>query len=893
MGKKFCYSELKATAQTASRIGCSRLEKDQIFEEEEEEEDEEEEEEGEREGNSRAISSIFGEKPTAVKRVMSHLAHGYLKLVHRIEGGRPSPELDRAVGGSTVWERRTSRRSRPPTEDEITDDSSEEQRATTVGFVDLFRRSLHFEKMGLPLTALELYSMECRERGRKQRAARMQGGYQDEGRLEKKLDQEGTTTDTPPQPGGGGFDFEKLQLPVALPERRNVALRRKSNGKVTAGESTRPEISFQPRRVSQTGQANRPANGDTFLKIFSRPETETEHKRVCNHKFGNQGSTHEMEACEQRVAKQHHPYKHISYPRNPRTKDILQDEQEYSRSVSPEPVLNCRYAKMNIREADGMEEVVAPPPPRYQVPRHPVSPVMKVLVAPRNIKYSEEALAERWKRETLQGQPSCSKDAAPSKAKMRSVRVLLKTTPRRPAELDRSSSPGMSLAGYEADSELFTSKREQQPAASHTSEELELEEEDLEPEPEPVSNKGIMQPDTLTEVWAKPVHYCPEPPSHGLYRLGDGLKYQPIDRLDAGCLKTPLFDAEDDVERTRYFVNEFSKLTLDEQRKDIEFRLGQLRLLQDTSDREYRRHILAQGFVVKPILTRGERYPCPFGQDQCPLVMNECLLGHFLRDHSEPGVQVRESFEENRLLIIFNPTSMEIGRNACMSVMVYGGVRGRQCTLPIRRFMPGCNKDLPKSFACYEGHLPLFVMICRNRRSHLESGRKVRYRGHHQDTDSEDSTAADADAADEEEEEEEEDSDVLTLWMASVDLPQPIHAVMTVFNRRLDASVSSILKVRGLRKSHDCRVFMQSSRHFMRLGGKDLKILTNNNTEPLYLEVTIKEYVGLFPLQNHSCKSHNHHNHHYNRHHHCGSGSGSPSPQTPDSWYPPPSHHRK
>lgn len=827
---------------------------------------------------------------------MSHLAHGYLKLVHRIEGGRPSPELDRAVGGSTVWEGRTSRRSRPPTEDEITDDSSEEQRATTVGFVDLFRRSLHFEKMGLPLTALELYSMECRERGRKQRAARMQGGYLDEGRLEKKLDQDGTTTDTPPQPGGGGFDFKKLQLSVALPERRNVALRRKSNGKVTAGESTRPEISFQPRRVSQTGQANRPANGDTFLKIFSRPETETEteHKRVCNHKFGNQGSTLEMEACEQRVAKQHHPYKHISYPRNPRNKDIHQDEQEYSRSVSPEPVLNCRYAKMNIREADGMEEVVAPPPPRYQVPRHPVSPVMKVLVAPRNIKYSEEALAERWKRETLQGQPSCSKDAAPSKAKMRSVRVLLKTTPRRPAELDRSSSPGMSLAGYEADSELFTSKREQQPAASHTSEELELEEEDLEPEPEPVSNKGIMQPDTLTEVWAKPVHYCPEPPSHGLYRLGDGLKYQPIDRLDAGCLKTPLFDAEDDVERTRYFVSEFSKLTLDEQRKDIEFRLGQLRLLQDTSDREYRRHILAQGFVVKPILTRGERYPCPFGQDQCPLVMNEYLLGHFLRDHSEPGVQVRESFEENRLLIIFNPTSMEIGRNACMSVMVYGGVRGRQCTLPIRRFMPGCNKDLPKSFACYEGHLPLFVMICRNRRSHLESGRKVRYRGHHQDTDSEDSpSAAEADAADEEEEEEEEeDSDVLTLWMASVDLPQPIHAVMTVFNRRLDASVSSILKVRGLRKSHDCRVFMQSSRHFMRLGGKDLKILTNNNTEPLYLEVTIKEYVGLFPLQNHSCKSHNYH---YNRHHHCGSGSGSgsPSPQTPDSWYPPPSHHRK
>lgn len=865
-----------------------------------------------------------------MKRVMSHLAHGYLKLVHRIEGGRgAAPQLDRATGGSTVWDRR---RPRPPTEDEISD-SSEERPANAVGFVDLFRRSLHYEKMGLPLTALELYSMEYLER-RKQRSGaagrtvRMPGGYLDEGRLERRAG--GRPETTPALPQRGGFDNKKpahhrpseasktLEA-LEASECRNVALRRKSSERVTAGGMAGPEISFQPRRVSQTGQASRPANGDTFLKIFSQPETE--HKRIAHHQIPIRGSLpapKDMEACEQRVPK-HQAYKHCpgkyqcqgAY----RSKDIrhdikdlkdIKDEHDYSRSVSPEPVLNCRYAKMNIREADGMGEVVAPspsppqptlppPPPRYQVRNSPVSQVMKVLVAPRNIKYSEEALAERWKRESL-SKPSCSKDAPPgdcrsshsssagsSKDPMRSVRVLLKTTPRRhgttrmcesgASEQDlkvasRSSSPGMSL---------FTTKTE-------SSEELELEDLDG----EPVADGGMpMPPDILTEVWERPVRYCAEPPSHGLYRLGEALKYQPIDRLDAGCLKTPLFEAEDDVERTRYFVNEFAKLTLEEQRQDIEFRLGQLRLLQDTSDREYRRHILAQGFVVKPIMNQGEKYPCPFGQDQCPLVTNDHLLGHYLRDHSEPGIQVRESFEENRLLIIFNPMSMDLGHNACMSVMVYGGVRGRPCTMPIRRFMPSANKDLPKSFACYEGHLPLFVMICRNRRSHLESGRKV----HFQDaTDSESTVAAAAAAAAGAEESEDDDSDVLTLWMASVDLPQPIYAVMTVFNRRLDASVSSILKVRGLRKSHDCRVFMQSSRHFMRLGGKDLKILTNNNTEPLYLEVTIKEYVGLFPLQNHSCKAHHHH-HQYQYHHHNNNNHNRHHRSPTPDWYPP--HHRK
>ncbi|XP_017109128.2 uncharacterized protein [Drosophila bipectinata] len=775
MGKKFCYLEGKATPPTTtSRIGGKdhrgRGDKDQVSGEEDDEDD------------GRDRQTMFPQQSTTVKRVMSQLAHGYLKLVHRIEDKEP----DRAVGG-TVWEGRQPPQSpqsaqspQPPTEDEISTSSEEYPPRGSVGFVDLFRRSLHFEKMGLPVTALELYSMDYLERRKGE--TRMQGGF--------------------------------LNDQHSLENHDTIALRRKSSYKVTAGGSTRLESSFHSRRLNWKGQT--PPKEKQFLKIQNL-ETENKRDSLLKHKLENQGSIFDNKEVEMADQKRG-PY------RNNNRKDGMR-QRSYSRSSSPEPVLSWNYAKTNIHEEDKKEEVVAP---RYQSRRSTV-PVLKALVQPRSISYSEEALAERWERESAS---SCSCEEEP-KSKRSFVTVMQKTTPRRSClkkpKLDhnagsRSSSPGRSLAGYEADSELQTSR--------HSSE----------------GQYQDLESDTLTAVWKMPIYYCKKPPSHGLYRLGSALKYQPIDRLDAGCLTTPLFEEDDDLDRAKYFAGEFAKLTLDEQRQDLAFRLGQVRLLQDMSDEEYRQRIVAQGFVVRPIVRLGEKHPCPFGRRRCPMVRNEHLLIHYLEYHGDTSVQVTETFEENRLLVVFEPKNLDLGRNTCISVLVYGGVRGRHCTLPIRRFMPTPNKDLPESFANLEGCLPLFVMICRNR---PESRRRVRFRdiagGCHGDTDSDYPVTPD------------DESDVLTLWMMSMDLPQPIHCMITVFNRRLDASVSSILKVRGLRKSHQCRAVMQSRHYHMRLGGKDLKILTNNNTESLYLEVTIKEYAGLFPLQGHTCRAHSHH----------------------------------
>ncbi|KAI8034622.1 hypothetical protein M5D96_012584 [Drosophila gunungcola] len=313
----------------------------------------------------------------------------------------------------------------------------------------------------------------------------------------------------------------------------------------------------------------------------------------------------------------------------------------------------------------------------------------------------------------------------------------------------------------------------------------------------------------------------------GLYSQGDKLKFQPIDRLDVGCASLPLFkESEETGERTQYFVTEFDRLSHAERVQDIELRMVQLRLLQFTSDQEYFRHFRDQRGIFKPVLTNSVKYGCPLNHHHCPAVMNATLLSHFVSQHlNEPGVELREVFESDRVLIIFRPQAFQLGKNTCMSVLVYGGIRREPCTLPVQRFMPTQNIHLPEAFVRYSGHLPLFVMICRNRLSSWK-GKKVRFEGL-----------------------DEDDKDTVALWMASMDLAQPVHVVMTIINRRLDITRSSIMKVRELRKSHDCLEFMPSSRQYMRLCDQDLRVLTNDHTEPLYLEISVKEYAGVFPCR--------------------------------------------
>ncbi|EDW56326.1 GM22651 [Drosophila sechellia] len=331
--------------------------------------------------------------------------------------------------------------------------------------------------------------------------------------------------------------------------------------------------------------------------------------------------------------------------------------------------------------------------------------------------------------------------------------------------------------------------------------------------------------DTFTEAWMNSnlnrVPNQQNPRIGGLYRRSEKLKFQPIDRLDAGCVGLPLFkNSEESLKRTQYFVTEFDKLSHADKVQDIELRMDQLRWLHATTDHEYRQHFRKQSIPFKKVLTNSVQYACPLNYDECPAVKNDTLLAHFICWHlDEPGKELREIFEGEQVLMVFTPRAFRLGKTECLSVLVYGGVRNKSCTLPGVRFMPTPNTGLPEAYDHFDGHLPLLLMICRNRTG-TAKGRKVRFEGL-------------------------EDEETLALWMASRDLPCPIHVAMTVLSRRLDVTRSSIMKVRELHKSQDPLDFMLSNKNHMRLSNHDLRVFTNDHREPIYLEVVVKEYAGI------------------------------------------------
>ncbi|XP_022209206.2 uncharacterized protein LOC111065378 [Drosophila obscura] len=315
----------------------------------------------------------------------------------------------------------------------------------------------------------------------------------------------------------------------------------------------------------------------------------------------------------------------------------------------------------------------------------------------------------------------------------------------------------------------------------------------------------------------------------GLYSQTHRLQFLPIDILHADTAGGPIFEGDHvkyAMERAKYFEQEFAKLSGDERVEDLLLRLRQVRTLQNTAETHYEPHLKATSAGHVPKSPRSHsakvlqvKYCCPLGLDGCSTLLNAELLAHFWCTHLKDrlNLQLKEVFDDDSVLIIFNPTSFRLATNTCMSMLVYGGKQGDDSTLPLKRFMPVGNAGLPEPYARYVGHLPIIVMICRNKLSAVNGNESK-------------------------DKDEDEDEDVFALWVITMDLPRPVHVLMTVFNRRLDISRSCIMSMRGLSKSHCCKNFVNASNNFMRISENDMKVLSNGFTEPVYVEVTVKEF---------------------------------------------------
>ncbi|XP_016954425.1 uncharacterized protein LOC108027492 [Drosophila biarmipes] len=854
MGKKFCYSELATACQAEPSIENKRshrqgnrdcpLKKDPDAQEEEVDED---------------FESVA--KPPQIKGVLGNLANGYLRLVHQIQVHLSPPppvpvqvEQKREVGGEIP--------KGPVIEDDISP-SSEDGTGPSIGFVDLFRRSFHFECLGIPLTPLELFSMECQKA--KEPKGRILGGFRSGLEVEEPA-KNPETYDSPPTPKAienirnesehlesgkddflGDTHFNRLSTAELAPY--SPKFRSRFLGKFPHANLSKES----PKRSSSQTLAHFPVSYFRSARSsFSPPKNTVVHLPSQDSvQLSDQSRNHSPIKTRRRVkfpaqSSNKALGKPSKVPKKPQSGSGFQSGKKKSTSPENQKISNCCELPKNTCEMD------------FRGSNEPSCSSRACLSKRKGtntkVNVSNMCLSSRWLPCGSEGKHfragRCHNVVIHGTSKSKDLETILP-----PRSLKDCHSSGSEA--FQNDNHTIGLKDRRTPESVKSSSVKEsdrrlkallkseptksclrkpadpIDDPNPTPDPDPDDTEQLVSlhyNDTFTEVWINSElgrghldhrNQC----FGGLYSQADKLKYQPLDRLDAGCAGLPLFKKSDEtLARTQYFVSEFDKQSRAERMQDIKLRMGQLRWLQATSDRAYRKHFEDHKMAFKPVLSNSVKYVCPAHNCGCPTVMNATLLGHFLSQHlDESGIELREIFEDQRVLMIFSPKNFDLGQNTCVSVIVYGGVRGRPCTLPAARFMPTRNLELPEPYQHFDNHLPLFVMICRNRLSTLEGRRRrVRFEGL-------------------------DDEDVLALWMVSMDLPRPVHVLMTVINRRLDITRSSIMKVRGLHKSHNCLDFMPHSQQYMRLSDRDLRVLTNDHTEPIYMEIAVKEYGGVYP----------------------------------------------
>lgn len=346
-----------------------------------------------------------------------------------------------------------------------------------------------------------------------------------------------------------------------------------------------------------------------------------------------------------------------------------------------------------------------------------------------------------------------------------------------------------------------------------------------------ISTQQATSTDTLNDVWSNPDAYKTNSTAERPYHWSSELQnvgWAGAVRPDA-ALKRAAF-----VRSEKYGMLH-RKLSREQRAQGILWRLQQLRRYQEKSCRHYHRSLLASDVSEKhrskSQKVSNQLYECPMRAPGCSRLRSNALLAHFLAVHlSEPSLALTEVGQRDQLLIKFKPMAFDRSRNVCLSMIVYARELGPKSASEY-------NVGLPAEYAQYAGHLPLLVLACRTRLTAVRKGTTM---------DSEQKerrglcTTKSATAS-----VEDIDENVLALWLVGLEMSQPLHAHLTIFNHRLDIIRSSIVRVRGQCKCHNFKRFFAKSKNYMRLNEHDLQLLTENYNEPIYLELTLRDYALL------------------------------------------------
>jgi len=345
--------------------------------------------------------------------------------------------------------------------------------------------------------------------------------------------------------------------------------------------------------------------------------------------------------------------------------------------------------------------------------------------------------------------------------------------------------------------------------------------------------------DILNEVWIDSRHYEKTLPR--VSKLAGLSKHFDIDWFYSGYKGKP--NLEDKDARLKFkqldiAARRFKKLTKERQTYEIIVHMRELQWLKDQTKKNFYSKLMSNKVSNKISVTKVTQvlHECPMHMSGCARLLNEGLLAHFLKLHSESGVEaVSRVNHQLSMLIKFNPRKIEMSRNVCLAIIVHTG---------IRFFF---NAGLVAAYDRYTEHLPILVMASRTRlkvdKPKIEGSVKNHNQEQVYDSSQFKSFSRTCPNCDYESRDEflgnEIGENVLAIWMVSVEQPQPIYVHMMAYNQRMDVCRSSVGLVRHLSSNHKIDKFLPSTKNYLRLSEQDLRMLTNHFEEPIYLEFSI------------------------------------------------------
>lgn len=200
------------------------------------------------------------------------------------------------------------------------------------------------------------------------------------------------------------------------------------------------------------------------------------------------------------------------------------------------------------------------------------------------------------------------------------------------------------------------------------------------------------------------------------------------------------------------------------------------------------------------------------------------ILAHFICDHHRSFVvEIQDIEGDGRAILTFDEEIFVYGENICLGILVYGGINSDKESRPGICGLCCSNSLLSEEHHNLVNHLPILILGCKTR---------IDVFG----TDDNDVDGG----VDEVKEENNPLKHIIMFWLVSIETTRPIYSTVSIFNHKMKAARSSVIKIRDIKATQNVKK-LQEDTNFIMLGRGDINCLSNQGKTRIEIEFTIKE----------------------------------------------------